>query len=74
MRKLSPLGLTALAATALAVGPASADDDEHDDGGSKTWLVTITNLTPPRPGAPGSQPLSPPLFVVHSRQHNLLKR
>jgi hypothetical protein len=28
--------------------------------------VTITNLTPPGPGAPGSQPLSPPLFVVHS--------
>jgi len=69
MRKLSLLGLIALAATALAVGPASADDDdEHDDGGAKTWRVTITNLTPPGPGAPGSQPLSPPLFVVHSRQ------
>jgi len=66
MRKLILLGLVALATTALAVGPASADDDE--DGATKTWRVTITNLTPPGPGAPGSQPLSPPLFVVHSRQ------
>lgn len=68
MRKLIVLGLIAVATTALAVGPASADDDERDDGATKTWRVTITNLTPPGPGAPGSQPLSPPLFVVHSRQ------
>jgi len=67
MRKLILLGLIALAATALAVGPASADDDEHEEGATKAWRITITNLTPPGPGAPGSQPLSPPLFVVHSR-------
>ena len=66
MRKLILLGLIALATTALVVGPASADDDEGEDGATKTWRVTITNLTPPGPGAPGSQPLSPPLFVVHS--------
>ncbi len=29
----------------------------------KTWQVRITNLTPP-----GSQPLSPPLLVVHSHR------
>lgn len=29
--------------------------------------MTIRNLTPSGPGAPGSQPLSPPLFVVHSK-------
>ena len=68
MRKLILLGLVALATAALAVGPAFADDDEHEDDATKTWHVTITNLTPPGPGAPGSQPLSPPLFVVHSRQ------
>ncbi|MEJ7793319.1 MAG: spondin domain-containing protein [Gaiellaceae bacterium] len=68
MRKLILLGLIVLATTALAVGPAAADDDERDDDAAKTWRVTITNLTPPGPGAPGSQPLSPPLFVVHSRQ------
>lgn len=67
MRKLILLGLIAVATTAL-VGPASADDDGRDDGAAKTWRVTITNLTPPGPGAPGSQPLSPPLFVVHSGQ------
>lgn len=68
MRKLILLGLVAMATTALAVGPALADDDEHENGAPKTWRVTITNLTPAGPGAPGSQPLSPPLFVVHSRQ------
>ncbi|MDQ3067449.1 MAG: spondin domain-containing protein [Actinomycetota bacterium] len=68
MRKLILLGLIVLATTALAVGPAAADDDERDDDAAKTWRVTITNLTPSGPGGPGSQPLSPPLFVVHSRQ------
>jgi hypothetical protein len=29
--------------------------------------VTIRNLTPSGPGAPGSQPLSPPLLVVQSK-------
>jgi Spondin_N len=67
MRKLILLGLIALATTALAVGAAPADDDDGEEGGTKTWRVTITNLMPPGPGAPGSQPLSPPLFVVHSR-------
>jgi hypothetical protein len=54
----------ALVATALVAGSATADDDEG--GGAKTWRVTVTNLTPPGLGLPGSQPLSPPLFVVHS--------
>ena len=66
MRKLILLGLMALAT--IAAGSASADDDDRDDGTSKSWRVAITNLTPPGSGAPGSQPLSPPLFVVHSRQ------
>jgi hypothetical protein len=62
MRKLTPLGLVAVLAAALAVGPAAADD-EPDHGHGSTWRVTVTNLTPP-----GSQPLSPPLLVVHSRK------
>ena len=68
MRTFILLGLVALAAAALAVGTASAD---NDSGGTHTWRVTITNLTPPiagAPGGPGSQPLSPPLFVVHSNK------
>lgn len=65
MRTFILLGLLALAATSLAVGTAAAGGDEGD-GGTRTWRVTITNLTPPGPGAPGSQPLSPPLLVVHS--------
>jgi len=67
MRKLILLGLIVLATTALAVGTAVADDDERDDDAAKTWRLTITNLTPPGRGAPGSQPQSPPLLVVHSR-------
>jgi hypothetical protein len=60
-RFLHALLLVVLGA-ALAIGPASADDDD-DDGGSRSKLyrVTVANLTPP-----GSQPLSPPLLVVHS--------
>src|SRR6266545_3338865 len=63
MRRLRVLGLTAAAAlaTVALAAPASA-------GGSTTWKVTVTNLTPPGPGAPGSQPLSPPLFVLHSNK------
>src|SRR5687768_13493937 len=68
MRKLIPLALVALAAMTLAVGRVAANDDEREDDDTKTWRVTIANLTPPGPGAPGSQPLSPPLFVVHSKR------
>jgi hypothetical protein len=63
MRRLWVLGLATAAAlaTIALTAPASA-------GGSTTWMVTVTNLTPPGPGAPGSQPLSPPLFVVHTNR------
>jgi hypothetical protein len=67
MKRFLVLALAALLAGALVIGPASGSDDDDDDGGrTKQWRVTIQNLTPPGPGAPGSQPLSPPLFVVHS--------
>jgi hypothetical protein len=69
MRRLTwAVVLLALGAAMLAVGPAGADDDDGDGGGPQTWRVTITNLTPPGPGAPGSQPLSPPLFAIHSNK------
>src|SRR5687768_8312862 len=69
MKRLILAGLLALVAGALVIGPASGSDDDDDDGrGTKLWRVTIQNLTPPGPGAPGSQPLSPPLFVVHSKR------
>jgi hypothetical protein len=68
MRRITLVLLGVLAAAALLTGSATADDDDDNDGGgaAKTWQVTVSNLTPPGPGAPGSQPLSPPLFVVHS--------
>jgi hypothetical protein len=67
MKRLILAGLLALIAAALVIGPASGSDDDDDDGrGTKLGRVTIQNLTPPGQGAPGSQPLSPPLFVVHS--------
>jgi spondin N len=65
MRRIMLALLAGLAAAVLVTGSATADDND-DDGGEKTWRVTVTNLTPAGPGPPGSQPLSPPLFVVHS--------
>lgn len=65
MRRILLVLLAAFAATALAAGSAAADDDD-EGGATKAWRVTLTNLTPAGGGAPGSQPLSPPLFVVHS--------
>jgi Spondin_N len=61
MRRITWIALMALGAAMLAIGPAAADDDDGDDGGAKTWRVTITNIA-----QPGSQPLSPPLVAVHS--------
>jgi hypothetical protein len=52
--------LALLAAAVLAVPTAAWSDD---DDGTRAWNVTVTNLT-----RPGSQPLSPPLFVVHSNR------
>jgi Spondin_N len=64
MGRLPLLALVALLATALTAGAAWADDDEDDRGGATaTWRVTVANLTPA-----GSQPLSPPLLVVHSKR------
>jgi Spondin_N len=65
MRRFLLLALGAVLTAALLIAPAAGSDDD-DDGRTKVWRVTIQNLTPPGPGAPGSQPLSPPLFVVHS--------
>lgn len=61
MRRSILLALIALLAAALTAGAAWADDDDDGDGRTKTWRVTVTNVTPA-----GSQPLSPPLLVVHS--------
>ena len=63
MKRFLALVSVALAAAGLLTASAGADDDR-----TKVWRVTIENLTPPGPGAPGSQPLSPPLFVVHSKR------
>jgi hypothetical protein len=67
MKRLVLFALAGFLAGALVIAPASGSgDDDHDGRGTKVWRVTIQNLTPPGAGAPGSQPLSPPLFVVHS--------
>jgi hypothetical protein len=58
MRRLALGALGALVAAALLI-PAAGSSPSHE----RTWDVTITNLT-----RPGSQPLSPPLFVVHSNR------
>lgn len=56
MKRLAFGALGALVAAALLIPAAISSPSHH-----RTWDVTITNLT-----RPGSQPLSPPLFVVHS--------
>ena len=53
--------LGALAAAALLIPAAGSSPS-----GERSWEVTITNLT-----RPGSQPLSPPLFVVHSSKADI---
>ncbi|MGH8775286.1 MAG: spondin domain-containing protein [Jiangellaceae bacterium] len=58
MKRFLLAGALLLVLTVLA-GPATAAP-EH---GSTTWRVTVENLTPE-----GSQPLSPPLVVVHSNR------
>jgi hypothetical protein len=62
MRRLTLSVLAVLAVTTVLAGSAGAAKHRP----AATWRVTIENLTPRGPGGPGSQPLSPPLFVVHS--------
>ena len=58
MRRLLLLALALGLAVGLTAATATADSSSE-----RTWRVTVENLTPP-----GSQPLSPPLFVVHSQR------
>ncbi len=64
MKRILLLGLAATVASVLLIAPGAPASGGH----GTTWRVTITNLTPPGPGGPGSQPLSPPLLVVHSKK------
>ena len=57
MRRLSLLLVPVLVTSALLTGSATARTAKA----TKTWRVTITNST-------SAQPLSPPLFAVHSNQ------
>lgn len=69
MRRLALLSLLVLGSLALAASPALAANGKRKaahGGGTTTWQVTIENLAPPGSGAPGAQPLSPPLVVVHA--------
>ncbi|MGH2571975.1 MAG: spondin domain-containing protein [Actinomycetota bacterium] len=73
MRRISLLALavTVLGAFLATGGSAQgqgATSDSGADSQERHWRVTISNLTPPGSGPPGSQPLSPPLFVVHSNR------
>ena len=73
MKRFALFTVAALAAATLVL-PAALAGPRHRSAvsnkalGVKTWEVSITNLTPPGPGPPGSQPLSPPLFVVHTEK------
>ena len=57
MNKRTLLAATSLLAVIGMAGSATAAPTESDG----RWKVTITNLTPA-----GSQPMSPPLVVIHS--------
>ena len=58
MRRIALGALVVLTAAALLISSAEGSGKKS----SGEWQLTITNLTPA-----GSQPLSPPLLVVHSR-------
>jgi Spondin_N len=64
MKRILLLAVLTLAGAGLLSASAGAQDDDDP----KVWRVTVENRTPPGPGLPGSQPLSPPLFVVHSKK------
>lgn len=57
------LAFVALVVVGLAAFWPTAGSAGGGGGLERLWKVTITNLTPS-----GSQPLSPPLFVVHSNR------
>ena len=59
MPRIALSALVFLTAAALLIPSASGSSKRK----ARTWQVTITNLTPA-----GSQPLSPPLLVVHSNR------
>ena len=59
MRRIALGALLIVAGAALLIPAAQGSGAKA----RKTWQVTITNLTPA-----GSQPLSPPLLVVHSHR------
>lgn len=63
---LRSLGILAVAAgVTLAISASLA---HADPGGTRTFRVTIENLTPA-----GSQPISPALYVAHSRRLDLFE-
>lgn len=57
MRRIALAVLVLLTAGAMLIPSATGSSTKK----AQSWRVTITNLT-------GGQPLSPPLFVVHSRR------
>jgi hypothetical protein len=57
MRRIALGALVVLATAALLIPSAQGSRTKK----SRSWQVTITNLT-------GGQPLSPPLLVIHSRR------
>jgi hypothetical protein len=59
MRRIALGALLAVLGAALLIPSAGGTSGKR----ARTWQVSITNLTPA-----GSQPLSPPLLVVHSRR------
>jgi hypothetical protein len=67
-RFLAFIGAVVAATGLLTASAGAGNDGTRASDGTKVWRVTIKNLTPAGPGAPGSQPLSPPLFVVHSKR------
>ena len=57
---VAAMAIGGAAAVGLTGGSGAAEASGYD--GKRTYDITVTNLTPE-----GSQPLSPPLLVVHNR-------
>lgn len=60
------LAIGGAAAVGLTGGSEAAEASLFD--ATRTYEVTVTNTTPTNGTDPGSQPLSPPLLVVHNRR------
>lgn len=80
MKRFQKVVLAAMASGAVALGAVPASAAVSGDGNAaqekkaaSEWTVRVENRTPMGPDEAGSQPLSPPVVIVHSADVNIWK-